>query len=262
MSAPEDPFAAAARELQARIETHEETRSTKRYGDAESHMRRLVQDFVLGLRASWLAVTRDSNSDHSLLHRSMDELLESVIALPTLAQDGMVNVARRELRYLLEATVKYVYVDQQFDAAAPLEERVRFLGDKAKVPRASIRPVDDVVIRMLDDPERLRGAVKQSFSSLSGHVHPSRPALEERLARAERGEYSGFEGPGVLEAFDRLASQTLDVVLVMVFEGIGPSFTGDLFINVFDDNRDWKFHRTKFTAEVSRHFDHKAERRR
>jgi hypothetical protein len=52
---------------------------------------------------------------------------------------------------------------------------------------------------MLDDTEPLRNAVKQSFGALSGYVHPSRKVLDERLARAERGEFTGFEGPGVLE---------------------------------------------------------------
>jgi hypothetical protein len=113
---------------------------------------------------------------------------------------------------------------------------------------------------MLDDTEPLRNAVKQSFGALSGYVHPSRKVLDERLARAERGEFTGFEGPGVLEAFNRLASQTLDLAVVMLFEGIGPSFTGDLFLQVFDDLPEWKFHRTRFTPEISRHFDYKVER--
>lgn len=214
------------------------------------------------MRSSWLAFTRYPESRHWLLHYSTDDLLESAVALPTLTRDGMFNVARRELRYLLEATVKYVYVDQQLGADASLDARIRFLGDNAKVPRSSIKPIDDVTIRMLKDPDPdpVRSAVKQAFGSLSGYVHPSRGALEERLARGGRGEFSGLEGPRVLEAFNRLASQTLDLVLVLIFEGIGPSFTGDLFIGVFDDLPEWKFHRTKFVPEVSRQFNHKVER--
>jgi hypothetical protein len=104
--------------------------------------------------------------------------------------------------------------------------------------------------------------VTQSFAALSGYVHPSRKVLEERLVRAARGEFSGFEGPAALEAFNRVASQTLDLALVMIFQGIGPSFTGDLFIQVFDDLPDWKFHRTRFTAQASRSFDYKVERQR
>jgi hypothetical protein len=114
-------------------------------------------------------------ADTGWLHNSTDDLLESVTAVPTLTREGIFNVARRELRYLLEATVKYVYVDQQLASDASVEDRVRFFADNRKVPRSTIRPIDDVTIRMLDDPEPLRNAVKQSFGAPSGYV----PSIEE-----------------------------------------------------------------------------------
>jgi hypothetical protein len=254
-----DPFAKAAEDLQRRIAAHQETRDSKRYNDAHIHLQRLVQDFAVALRARWLAVTRHPDSSNWLLQNSVDDLLESGIGLPVLAREGIFNVARRELRYMLEATVKYVYVDQQLPGDASLEERVKFLGDKAKVPRSSVSPISDISLQMVE-PEPFRNAVRQSFASLSGYVHPSREAFEERLRRASRGEFSGFEGPRVLESFNRLASQTLDLVLALNFEGIGRTFSGDLFIQIFDDNANWKFHRTTFTAQVSRYFDYKVER--
>jgi hypothetical protein len=162
----------------------------------------------------------------------------------------------------LEATVKYVYVDQQLPRDASLEKRVALLGDKSRVPRSSVAPIADLQMWMLDDPGSLRAAVKQCFAALSGYVHPSQPAREEWMRRAERGELSGFEGPKVLESFNRLTSQTLDVVLALVFQGVGSSFTGDLFIQVFDDRPTWMYHRTRFVAEISRYFGYKSERRR
>jgi hypothetical protein len=262
MRTSEDPFAAAASDLKRRIEEHEETRSTERYQAAEVHLQRLIQDFASALHASWFAFTRYPESKNWLLQNSADDLLESAIALPLLARDGVFNVARRELRYVLEASVKFVYVDQQVPADSPLEDRMRFLGDTTKVPRSSIAPIADTTIRMLQDPDQLRRAVKQSFGALSGYVHPSKKASQERMRHAQRGEFSGFEGPATLEAFTRLASQTLDLVLVMIFEGIGPAFTGDLFIQLFDERPEWKFHRTKFAKQVSAHFDYKLERQR
>lgn len=256
----QDPFAAAAAELRERIEAHEKIQKGKRYEDAQLHLRRLVQDFAFTLRASWIVFTRYPNGKEWLLQDSIDDLLESAIALPLLADEGILNAARRELRYLLEATVKFVFVDQQLPGDTPLEDRIQFLGDHTKVPRSSVDPIGDLTLRMVE-PEAFRNAVKQSFSALSGYVHPSRPALEETLNRAARGESTGFEGPRVLEAFNRLVSQTLDLVLVLSFEGVGPSFSGDLFVQILDENPRWKFHRTRFMAEVSRHFDYKMERR-
>lgn len=170
MSSTDDPFAAAARDLKERIEAHGETRSTKRYEDAQTE------------GAQWL------------LQNSADDLLESAIALPVLIRDGIFNVARRELRYLLEATVKYVYVDQQLPAEASLDERIRFLGDNAKVPRSSITPIDEVTLRMVEKPEELRGAVKVLCciewlcASLAAHA---RRAVGARQA----GRILGIRGP-------------------------------------------------------------------
>ena len=67
-------------------------------------------------------------------------------------------------------------------------------------------------------------------------------------------------GAATLVAFNHLLVQTYDVVLVLVFEGIGPSFTGDRFVTAFDSHPQWRFHRTKFVGRMSRHFDQQAER--
>jgi hypothetical protein len=179
-----------------------------------------------------------------------------------LPRDGYLNAPRRgaSFAYLLEAAVKYIFVDQQVDNAASLAERVAFLADRSRVPRSSVKPIDDIQIFLVADPDEFRRAVKQSFAALSGYVHPSRPSLEERLRRAERGEFAGFEGPGAIEALNKLVSRTLDLVLVLLFQGLGVSLTGDLFIHVFDEEPGWKFHRTTYRAQVSESFDYKAER--
>ena len=66
----------------------------------------------------------------------------------------------------------------------------------------------------------------------------------------------------MVEAFNRLTSQTLDVAIVLIFEGIGPAFAGDLYTQLFDDYPNWKFHRTRFATQVSQYFDYKVERQR
>ena len=151
---PKDPFARAAQEQARRIAEHAEVRKTKRYEDAQTHLRRLAQDFVVILRLSWVAFTRYPSSRYWLLQNATDDLLESAVALPGLCDKGIFNVARRELRYALEATTKYVYIDQQVRGDAPLEERLTLLADHSKVPRSSIAPVDQIRFRLLADPSR------------------------------------------------------------------------------------------------------------
>jgi hypothetical protein len=247
-------------QINADISKHAAVRASPRYQDAQTHLNRLLTDFAFALRLASFAFTRYPNSHDWLQQANVDDILESLVAIPLLVEQGIFNAARRELRYLLEALVKFVYVDQQLPGDAPLAERVALLGDSTRVPRSSVDPIDSVTIRMLDEPDQFRSAVKSAFGALSGYVHPSRTQVEERLRRAARGEFTGFEGPKVVETFTRLVSETLDLAVVLIFEGVGPAFTGDMYIQLFDDRPKWNFHRTRFTPQVGRFFDYKLER--
>lgn len=210
----------------------------------------------------WLAFTRYPESGKWLQHRFTDDFLESALSIWSLANQGIFNAGRREMRYMLEAAAKYVFVDQQVDGSASLAARIELLHDTSVVPRSSVDPVDGIQFRMVPDAKAFAGAVHSAFGSLSGFTHMSSKQLEERLGRAARGEFSGFESVRTLEAFNRLLVQTYDVVLVLLLEGIGPAFTGDLFIQVFDEAEDWKFRKGRFVSQISRQFGYKAERNR
>jgi hypothetical protein len=237
-----------------------ETEDSERYQAARTRRARLLGDFVLALRAIWVVNTRDPASPRQLLQNTSDELLESVVAIGLLAEQGIFNAPRRELRFMLEAAVKYAYVDQESPAKAGLRGRSRHLGDTQRVPRSSIEPIKELKLSMLTDPTAFRAAASSAFGALSGYVHPSRPALTERFARVGRGEYSGFETARALEALNRTTAECLDLVIVLLFHGIGPALTGDLFVHWLDEEEDWTFHRTRWVAEVSRFFDYKVER--
>jgi hypothetical protein len=257
---PEDSFTAAASALNRKIEEWEQSSSVEAYTSQVTALGRTTNDFIHAVRAASFAFTRYPENGNWLLQSFMDDFLESALAIFALAQQGVFNVGRRELRYLIEAAVKHVYVDQQLPDDTPLEDRLTYLGNTANVPRSSVSAIEKITIRMLQDPPNLAGAVASGFASLSGYTHISTKQLEERVRRASRGEFSGFEGAKTLEAFNRVLVQTYDIVLALIFEGIGPAFTGDLFIEVFDHEPKWRFHKTAFVSEMSRFFDYKHER--
>jgi hypothetical protein len=147
-----DPSADAARQLEAGIAAHATVKASKRYQDAQTHLSRLLGDFSLTLRLSAFYFTRYSHARQWIQQANADDLLESVVAIPLLVEQGIFNSARRELRYLLEALVKFVYVDQQLPGEASLQERISLLGDNAKVPRSSVDPIDRMTLRLVADP--------------------------------------------------------------------------------------------------------------
>lgn len=256
----DDPFQKADEERARRAREHEELRDEAPYREQSVYLSRLTRDFILGIRAMWLAFTRYPDSGQWLQSRFTDDFLESAVSIYSLASQGVFNAGKREMRYMLEAAVKYVFVDQQLEGDATLESRLAVLNDTSRVPRSTVDPVDKIILRMVPDSAAFSGAVHSSFGALSAYTHMSARQLEERFRRAERGEFSGFEGPKTLESFNGVIAQTYDLVLVLLMEGIGPTFTGDLFVQVFDGEPGWKFHKGRFVREVSRTFDYKAER--
>jgi hypothetical protein len=54
--------------------------------------------------------------------------------------------------------------------------------------------------------------------------------------------------------------EACSIVMVLMFETIGPTFTGDLLLEGLDENDEWAFHASGFIAIVGSHFDYKHER--
>jgi len=255
-----ESFSAGVRELEEAIEAYKGVQDSEQYRAQTLYLERLTHDFIAGVRVARFTFTRYPDGHNWVLQTFIGDFLESALSVKALATEGIFNSCRRELRYMIEAAVKYVYIDQQFPGNAPVLDRLALLDNTSKLPRSSVASMDQLTLRNLTDKEALRNAVHSAFGALSGYTHLSRIQLNERMRRAERGEYTGFESAKTLEAFNRVAFQVYDVVLALIFEGIGPSFTGDLFIQVLDSRPEWRYHKGRFVAEVSRGFDYKEER--
>ncbi|MGB3409934.1 MAG: hypothetical protein WBA45_01950 [Microthrixaceae bacterium] len=257
-----DPFAAAARELERRVAEHDGIRSSEEFQSELTYGRRLMIDFVTAVRACNLAFTRYPHADEWLLCATADEIIESSAGIGALAADGVFSPGRRELRYMLEAVVKAIYCDQALPGDASRAERIAWVSETSNVPRSSVDVIDKVQLRLVADPLSFRHAVANLFGSLSGYTHVSKNQMEERLRRFERGEFIGFEQPRTLRAFNKVIASAYDVILALVFEGVGPAFAGDVFVQLLDADPGWKFHRGRYVKEVSARFDYKLERKR
>lgn len=255
----EDTFSVMARNLQHHIEQHDVTRDSVDFVAEQTRLRRLTLDFIEAVRSASSVFTRYPDSKKWMLQCSIDDFIESALSVQILALGGIFNVGRREMRYMLEAATKYVYVDQQLPGQASLEERTAFLGSNANVPRSSVEVIDRLTLRMLPAQD-FAYSVHSAFGALSGYTHVSKKSLEERIRRAARGENIGFESASTLRAFNNLVAQTYDLILALIFEGIGPSFTGDLFVTVYSTKERWSYARAKYTRQVFGHFDYKYER--
>ncbi|MGG6440502.1 hypothetical protein ABET52_13785 [Saccharococcus caldoxylosilyticus] len=236
-----------------RIE-YEQYKKTPLYLNEIKYTNNLVSDFNETILACMLYSTRDYDYFHnSLLMWGGLEIIDSAECIRENIQNGYLNPAKREIRYMMETIIKYVFVDQECKDL-PLDKKIDYLNKE--VPRSSISPINNIKglkKEFIDE-------VNQIYGTLCQYVHPSKTQISEYLGREKRGSSFTFETHKEINPLNKLLFRSFDIFLTLVFIGIGMPTTGDLFIYVFDDKPEWKFHKGKFTQQISRMFDYKVER--
>ncbi|MBV9481936.1 MAG: hypothetical protein JO249_14455 [Acidobacteria bacterium] len=242
------------------IEAHIALRRSPGFATASKRSETLVADYALGLHTVSLMSTRSSAYGKTLLSLKMlDLLLESAISTQSLIREGMLNPARREMRFLLEASIKAWWCDS-VDPSGGVQSKIEFLDDLGLARFREV--VDTLRPRLLDEPTRqnLVHIITNVYAQLSTHVHASTGDIGVNLNRFRRGEYVGFEAIADVNRVNELFGRVLDVSLAAIFESFDAALLGDVFVQVFDGNSKWTFHKTRFVKSISSHYDYKAER--
>lgn len=233
---------------------------SSKYVQAKGYLDSVKSDFILALQCSGFYSTREPESKNKLLFaRGIEEFLESIVAISLSIKEGALNPPRRELRYMLEMAVKYLFVDINL-SDSPFEDRIKFLNNH--VPKSSIEPVDSLKLYGLtfEDKKNFTDDVHALYANLCRFVHPSKYQIDEYMNRVKRGATLGFETDKELVVLGALLFRVLDIVIFLIFQGLGIAATGDLFIHVFDDKPKWKLHKGRYCRLVSAIYDYKLER--
>jgi hypothetical protein len=102
-----NPIEAIARARAARRETYErDVLQSRPFQDGLRYLEGITSDFLLAQSYVRLQGSRYDPAEDYLLFRFAPHLVEAVLAITQNAKEGLQNAARRELRFLLEATVK------------------------------------------------------------------------------------------------------------------------------------------------------------
>ncbi len=241
-------------------DSHAELRNSKEFQDELKFLQRTRDSFLKAFSAIAFYSSRSPYlCNKSLLFSDTEDILQSALSYAALVPEGILNVTRRELRYILETVCVHHFVDcQQFDK--PLADRITFLQSLGRQPKIEL--LQDLKFEAFEDAQKTEfiNDISQLYSLLCQYVHPSAQQVEERLQRAAGGRYSGFENSEDLRRLNRDVFRTLDIVLVFYFHALSLSLAGDIFIQVLDEDKNWKFHKGRWCAVVSRHFDYKLER--
>ncbi|PEY90221.1 hypothetical protein CN360_25325 [Bacillus cereus] len=220
----------------------EEVMNSQAYKQAFNYRKALIEDFSKGLYLIPMAARRDhAFVKESALIFGCTDLYGSLIAINLITEEIMLNAPKRELRYMLEAIIKYAAVDQ-ICKGKTLEEKLDYLY--TKIPRSSISPIDD--IEGLTDV--MVADTKELYSLLSQFIHPSKKQISEYKSQFEGGNI-GFESYKELDSFNRLLFRTCDIILYLLLKNMGPYVIKDVFY-VLQDNKKWKFHKGKYVKTL------------
>lgn len=96
----------------------------------------------------------------------------------------------------------------------------------------------------------------------AAYVHPPQRQIEEQLENYSKGIKVGFETSKMLAEINKLIFRTYYTILTLLFIGLGHSMSGELFIEIYDTEPKWKFHKGKYIKQYSKLFDYKLERKK
>lgn len=235
--------------------------NSQQYQQELKSIKDITNDFVYTLTSISLYSTRAGKIyDDFLTIKAIDDILQSVIAILSLIENGVHNTVKRELRYLIEMMTKYVIVDYA-KMGKSLTTKIQYLKDS--IPNSSIDIIDEYTSPLSGiKNDEFKAEVKDFFYKACAYVHPSKKQLDEQVKNYKKGTTIGFESAKMIADINNLVLRAYDMILVMLFHGFGDSMSGDLFIQLFDDNKKWKFHKSKYIKEYSKNFDYKHERNR
>lgn len=250
------------RKLQDKIEKHKsEVVDTQQFQQELKYLSDFSFDAIQTIRSISLYSTRAKDIyDNFLSIKSIDDLLQSIVGIKGLISNGVHNFARREIRYLIEMSVKYLVVDQE-KKGEDVKVKTQYLSDN--IPNSSIEVVDRISTPFEPMLEKeFKDEIKDIFYKACAYVHPSQRQIEEQIDNYSKGVNVGFETSKMLADINKVTFRSYDIILTLLFIGFGQSMSGDLFIELFDIDTKWKFHKGKYLKHYSKLFDYKSERKK
>ena len=205
---------------------------------------------------------RDPNffSNHMLSVLSYD-LLQSASSISALATEGIFKVARRELRFLIEASVKLAFV-QQGSYSSTIDEKLELFVDELSSQKITIKK--NIKFSLLNENycATFLEEVGRLYSETSDYVHYNPAQIIEAIQAAEDGVMPGKERASDVLALNRLVERCMAASMVFLFHSVPEWVAGDWLVEGDGSSVRWHFMKSRFIAAMDASFDYKHERKK
>jgi hypothetical protein len=223
---------------------------------------RLVEmrnSIVYCLKFCYLDSVRDGISEErNFFLRMTDDILQSIVSLETLAKEGFVNTCRRELRYLIELSIKSCVIVNNSKSPKFVDQIKEY---EKLLNSSNINPINILSFWYLKtEQEKFKTEVKMLYGYLSRYSHSSSFQILEKLNRVETGRPMGYEGINELKDLNDDIEKVFLTVIILIFHSVAQYVVGDFMVEENGETIKWYFNKSKFINIVDENFDYKCER--
>lgn len=197
--------------------------------------------------------------DNHLLSYLAQDFLQSAISIVTLSMEGLISVAKRELRFIVETSIKLCFV-QQRDYASAIQAKLERFDKELSSQRISIKQNLDFSMLPDDLKEPFGEEVGRIYGLTSNYVHLTPYQIQERMTAVNAGRTAGKESGADVEALNALLSRGLAISLTLLFHSVPQYVAGDWMVEDDGSTVAWYFAGSRFLAAIDSYFDYKAER--
>ena len=237
----------------------QEELNTKEYKDEWNRLLNMRKSIFFCLSFCYANSARDGVSgERNFFLRMIDDILQSVISIEIIAKEGISNTCRRELRYLIELSIKSCLIVNNTTKESfedQIEEYQKLLNS------SNINPINNLKFFYLKDKEdEFKTETKRLYGYLSKYSHSSSFQIKERLKKAEIGRTIGYEGIQDLRELNDDIEKVFSIVLVMIFHSVAQYVPGDFLVEPNGETINWYFNQSKYINLIDEEFDYKHER--
>ncbi len=189
----------------------------------------------------------------------IDDLLQSLVAIKSLSNEGIRNTCRRELRYIIELSIKACLISQK-DVDKTIEEKISVFRNILRSTNISMMKNIDFFYFADADREYFISEASRFYGTLCLYVHASPEQIKERLELDAKGVYIGHEGTLELKELNDEIGKALYIALILFFHAIPQWCVGDYLVESNGCTVDNYFTQYRLVSVIDEHFDYKHER--
>lgn len=222
--------------------------------------RTLCTEYLSAVMFLALDASRDPTyGTNNLLVLAIEDHLEASVGLPDFASQGLVNTCRRELRFLLEASIKLCYAEHALPGGS-IDDKLASLRRELDSPNIGLRK--QLQLLLLPEHERAPFAnyVGRLYGETSNYVHLTFAQVQERDELARRGAKPLTPAKQLIEPLLELLSRVLAASFVYVAHAVPAFAVGDFLVRENGRSHAWALRRNRWVALVDEYFDYRDER--